>query len=135
MSWRGPRPQRSPLETSSHSITPLAPSVMVTCPSSPWAAAGMKMPTERRSAARDRKSTRLNSSHSQISYAVFCLKQIEDHVPDHPIDYLLVEDTLAEGEYGAAEVIGCDFDELDIVGARCPDAAGPRPHCILGLAL
>src|SRR5256886_12591196 len=25
--------------------------------------------------ARDRKSTRLNSSHSQISYAVFCLKQ------------------------------------------------------------
>src|SRR2546430_5372410 len=25
---------------------------------------------------RDRKSTRLNSSHSQISYAVFCLKTI-----------------------------------------------------------
>src|SRR2546430_11560046 len=25
--------------------------------------------------APDRKSTRLNSSHSQISYAVFCLKQ------------------------------------------------------------
>src|SRR2546421_9106424 len=27
------------------------------------------------SAARDRKSTRLNSSHDQISYAVFCLKK------------------------------------------------------------
>src|SRR2546421_8177656 len=26
-------------------------------------------------AARDRKSTRLNSSHDQISYAVFCLKK------------------------------------------------------------
>src|SRR5688572_12552813 len=26
-------------------------------------------------AAEDRKSTRLNSSHSQISYAVFCLKK------------------------------------------------------------
>src|SRR2546427_7717677 len=26
-------------------------------------------------AERDRKSTRLNSSHSQISYAVFCLKK------------------------------------------------------------
>src|SRR2546430_11395555 len=26
-------------------------------------------------AQRDRKSTRLNSSHSQISYAVFCLKK------------------------------------------------------------
>src|SRR2546430_11162066 len=29
----------------------------------------------RRRDARDRKSTRLNSSHSQISYAVFCLKK------------------------------------------------------------
>src|SRR5688572_32137333 len=29
----------------------------------------------RRSLERDRKSTRLNSSHSQISYAVFCLKK------------------------------------------------------------
>src|SRR2546430_3983883 len=28
-----------------------------------------------REAAQDRKSTRLNSSHSQISYAVFCLKK------------------------------------------------------------
>src|SRR2546430_12339900 len=28
-----------------------------------------------RVAAADRKSTRLNSSHSQISYAVFCLKK------------------------------------------------------------
>src|SRR2546430_6327810 len=30
---------------------------------------------------RDRKSTRLNSSHSQISYAVFCLKK-KTQVPD-----------------------------------------------------
>src|SRR2546430_9287521 len=29
----------------------------------------------RRARERDRKSTRLNSSHSQISYAVFCLKK------------------------------------------------------------
>src|SRR2546430_4345724 len=28
---------------------------------------------------RDRKSTRLNSSHSQISYAVFCLKKKKDN--------------------------------------------------------
>src|SRR2546430_9461840 len=43
----------------------------------------------------DRKSTRLNSSHSQISYAVFCLKKREheesthhlklnEHIRDHP---------------------------------------------------
>src|SRR2546430_12886517 len=30
-------------------------------------------------AKEDRKSTRLNSSHSQISYAVFCLKKKKKH--------------------------------------------------------
>src|SRR2546427_3548184 len=30
--------------------------------------------------ARDRKSTRLNSSHSQISYAVFCLKKKKNKI-------------------------------------------------------
>src|SRR2546427_8989454 len=43
------------------------------------AALGHAQPAVRRQAAlaagRDRKSTRLNSSHSQISYAVFCLKK------------------------------------------------------------
>src|SRR5688572_32745782 len=33
----------------------------------------------------DRKSTRLNSSHSQISYAVFCLKKKKPHPEDHPL--------------------------------------------------
>src|SRR2546430_3614344 len=31
---------------------------------------------------RDRKSTRLNSSHSQISYAVFCLKKKNKRRPE-----------------------------------------------------
>src|SRR2546430_12586004 len=35
-----------------------------------------RVPAEGR--RRDRKSTRLNSSHSQISYAVFCLKKKND---------------------------------------------------------
>src|SRR5256885_12816367 len=30
--------------------------------------------------ARDRKSTRLNSSHLVISYAVFCLKKKKNHI-------------------------------------------------------
>src|SRR3712207_7454777 len=30
---------------------------------------------------RDRKSTRLNSSHANISYAVFCLKKKKSRVP------------------------------------------------------
>src|SRR2546430_16724452 len=35
----------------------------------------LKQMMEEAAKARDRKSTRLNSSHSQISYAVFCLKK------------------------------------------------------------
>src|SRR3712207_7876628 len=38
--------------------------------------------------AQDRKSTRLNSSHANISYAVFCLKKTKDAItplrPDEP---------------------------------------------------
>src|SRR2546430_13360071 len=41
--------------------------------------------THRTIIGRDRKSTRLNSSHSQISYAVFCLKKKKTpyHSPNH----------------------------------------------------
>src|SRR2546430_11325481 len=35
----------------------------------------LKKQSEQRGQQQDRKSTRLNSSHSQISYAVFCLKK------------------------------------------------------------
>src|SRR3954464_16101898 len=35
-------------------------------------------------AGSDRKSTRLNSSHTIISYAVFCLKKNEQHVGAEP---------------------------------------------------
>src|SRR2546430_11197600 len=37
----------------------------------------------RASHRRDRKSTRLNSSHSQISYAVFCLKKKKAQMDMH----------------------------------------------------
>src|SRR2546427_9058584 len=36
-------------------------------------------PSQRGATSADRKSTRLNSSHSQISYAVFCLKKKNRH--------------------------------------------------------
>src|SRR2546430_11203354 len=39
-------------------------------------------------ASTDRKSTRLNSSHSQISYAVFCLKKKTHIPPAHPLPIL-----------------------------------------------
>src|SRR5690242_20962636 len=37
-------------------------------------------PGARGDRARDRKSTRLNSSHMSISYAVFCLKKKTNHI-------------------------------------------------------
>src|SRR2546428_4676585 len=41
----------------------------------------------------DRKSTRLNSSHDQISYAVFCLKKKKKpHLPVHHFYNLLEND-------------------------------------------
>src|SRR2546430_8713110 len=49
------------------------------CNPSRWDGRSMKSPSGRLPSVlsdwRDRKSTRLNSSHSQISYAVFCLKK------------------------------------------------------------
>src|SRR5947209_9030166 len=38
--------------------------------------------TSSRAAAGDRKSTRLNSSHANISYAVFCLKKKNKNAPE-----------------------------------------------------
>src|SRR2546430_10625709 len=40
--------------------------------------------------AEDRKSTRLNSSHSQISYAVFCLKKKNIIILEPKTDELVV---------------------------------------------
>src|SRR5688572_31960417 len=48
------------LQRRSRSLPPLRISARIISARGPW---------------RDRKSTRLNSSHSQISYAVFCLKK------------------------------------------------------------
>src|SRR2546430_4647232 len=42
----------------------------------------------------DRKSTRLNSSHSQISYAVFCLKKKKTKHEQLSIDYECFLDTI-----------------------------------------
>src|SRR3712207_8404335 len=42
-------------------------------------ATGALRPRSGRRPNRDRKSTRLNSSHANISYAVFCLKKKNNH--------------------------------------------------------
>src|SRR2546427_3779355 len=67
--------------------------------------------------SRDRKSTRLNSSHSQISYAVFCLKKKKE----------------VDGMY-----VGLEGYKLQITGGRekgafrrRQDVSGPRRKRLL----
>src|SRR2546427_4637850 len=65
-----------------------------TCRARPPPGRGRRAPSRSatrgtRGGRRDRKSTRLNSSHSQISYAVFCLKKKKKaattpEIPPHP---------------------------------------------------
>src|SRR5260221_6596685 len=64
-----------------HDALPISLSVKPTCiferPKLAFATAARK--TAPRAARRDRKSTRLNSSHTVISYAVFCLKKKKEN--------------------------------------------------------
>src|SRR2546427_4560505 len=77
-------PERNSIGNTTKFITPAKFSIeripaASNTPSEPVARLESTMPTRASSApsqvGRDRKSTRLNSSHSQISYAVFCLKK------------------------------------------------------------
>src|SRR5205085_1350421 len=65
----------------------------------------------------DRKSTRLNSSHSQISYAVFCLKKKKLvkilHIHD-PRRSLLLGRSILPARF-AETAIPIPLDELDVV--------------------
>src|SRR2546421_5827370 len=57
---------------------------------------------------RDRKSTRLNSSHDQISYAVFCLKKkkrtVEDYLSQRIVDDYVLPRRLYHHERSALQV-------------------------------
>src|SRR5438270_7705708 len=77
------RPPRSTL----FPYTTLFRSCRATCRQSPPAAGQRGHASERQ----DRKSTRLNSSHSQISYAVFCFKK-KNQKPTH---YAIVNNATA----------------------------------------
>src|SRR5690606_40920005 len=77
----------------------------------------------------DRKSTRLNSSHVKISYAVFCLKKKNSNIEDaradavgmkhvHPVQLLAGADELespagdvAHQQSGAAAVVAIDLGQ------------------------
>src|SRR2546422_8620100 len=62
---------RSPIESWPDSTDQTIPSTFADTSPRPWPEIIRTPPRP----ARDRKSTRLNSSHGYISYAVFCLKK------------------------------------------------------------
>src|SRR3712207_8428519 len=65
---------RERVRTSTAKPQPTEPAGPSAAPASPGQAAEPSEPAQA-SGSLDRKSTRLNSSHANISYAVFCLKK------------------------------------------------------------
>src|SRR5689334_23457720 len=59
-------------------------------------------------ASRDRKSTRLNSSHSSISYAVFCLKK-KKNKKIHPLTSIVTLISFSHLLYSARSIIPLDL--------------------------
>src|SRR5207248_11652652 len=118
-SFRPPRPPRSPLfpYTTLFRSTPVAGAralagrlrarpiraalaglaLLIVAAAWAWAAHALwhsTVPSSLRAPHLDRKSTRLNSSHSTISYAVFCLKKKKrpgNSHDRHPSLYLLAD--------------------------------------------
>src|SRR2546427_4913316 len=81
---RVPEPSNEPIELLETAIVRRSPVVLVVAPEFGIERRGLMLdrvvpmllaPLRHRLHTADRKSTRLNSSHSQISYAVFCLKK------------------------------------------------------------
>src|SRR2546430_9783944 len=65
----------------------------------------------------DRKSTRLNSSHSQISYAVFCLKKKKADANGFYITTNAYPWTAVSFEFAGAQIYAFSKRQLDSVPA------------------
>src|SRR2546430_3929490 len=75
----------------------------------------------------DRKSTRLNSSHSQISYAVFCLKKKNKCIESLPLhfelwlkcelDHPVLDDFYVYAHYAVIRSFYIDLQRSDVYSA------------------
>src|SRR5256885_7779056 len=66
---------------------------------------------------RDRKSTRLNSSHLVISYAVFCLKKKKNK--QSPIRYTIQRESLADPLPAVVTAFGVSHRDVGITRIYC----------------
>src|SRR5256886_10295912 len=71
----------------------------------------------------DRKSTRLNSSHSQISYAVFCLKK--------KIDMFRTEGSVEGVKLYRMYDLTLERERAPALARSCPVLHRIRPGCLL----
>src|SRR5258708_10583289 len=77
--------------------------------------------------SRDRKSTRLNSSHQIISYAVFCLKKKKKKTPSY---HLQAETRCAPGLYKCAYHRLAQSFPLAPTSAHCNRTAPPHSRVV-----
>src|SRR5439155_17799747 len=105
-----------------------------------WHAGPSRRPWPRqarvRCCGRDRKSTRLNSSHVAISYAVFCLKKklahclklIHFHVGSQVPDISTIKRAVREAAryYSKIAKLGHELEYLDVGGGLGVDYDGSR---------
>src|SRR5258705_9382019 len=92
------RPPRSTL----FPYTTLFRSYLIFCGVPGHGAAGMWIRLQVSASAKDRKSTRLNSSHLGISYAVFCLKKKKEM-------FLLVDSTSKVDRFNVVMPLGIRY--------------------------
>src|SRR3712207_7158010 len=69
----------------------------------------------------DRKSTRLNSSHANISYAVFCLKKKAGKDTDRPLPTLLWRRSVGDSCHDPRPAVGGRSER------GCDEPSDPRP--------
>src|SRR5256885_3531315 len=75
---------------------------------------------------RDRKSTRLNSSHLVISYAVFCLKKKKnDVIPDTEDERLAIVPAMGDNR---AQIFPHAIPRVDEMIVLATEPCGRHPH-------
>src|SRR5207245_3921200 len=74
----------------------------------------------------DRKSTRLNSTHGSISYAVFCLKKKKEREGDEPREARAAEDIRSSTRRLFAVRVTSRIDSDEVYGRNAPRRANTR---------